>query len=136
MNWTVSLVGAVFYDWSHVAIGSDSVAGYTTSSTARPVAFPSSVLVGECGEVGTFMAYTDSSKTTRTGSSVPRFSEEADAPASSESVVVVLTDESHNTANQMTASPRVRYRLTRDGQPIPIAVKIDSRTGHGAYTRH
>lgn len=137
LNVSDSGSGTLYFDASYAFLGSVLSDGSNSEfTTARPMALPASVVLGDQGSLGTLTDYTDSTRSTVNSTTVSRYSVEADSPPGSASVIVKLTDQVYSTTNQLLVTGEFRYRLTNVGVLTAVSVTSISNFGTLTWTRN
>jgi hypothetical protein len=90
---------------------------------ALPTALPATAKVGDTASYGTLLSYTDSTKTTSTGSRVISYVVESDT---STTAIVNLISKSYDTSNRLLFTQQSRYRIGASGPLTPISIEIQS----------
>lgn len=113
-----------YYDSNYVPRGFSDFS--TTYGVYGAISIPSSVIVGGTGVLWTEARYTNSTKATSIGSAVTSYIIEADT---STTAIVNLIYKIYNTANILTQTQQVRYRISTAGALSPVSVDIQSSNG-------
>ena len=117
--------GTTYYDSNFTPLGS-SVPGeeYAKFQTALPP-LPTSVSVGDTAQYGTLILYTDSTKTTTTGTRLLSYVVESDT---SSSAIVNLISRGYDTSNRLLYTQQSRYRISAAGMLSPVSIDIQYST--------
>lgn len=122
-----------YFDSNYVPLGFNSVGVnygvYPTSPT-----IPTSVTVGGTATIGTENLYTDSTKTTSTGTISSSYVVEADT---STTAIVNLIAKIYNAAGTLTATEQDRYRIDANSTLTPVSIDIqyaNTSTNHLVFT--
>lgn len=135
-NFSGTFSGTGYFDASYALIGEESADSYTEFTTTRPVALPTSVVVGDQGTIGTLTNYTDNTKATFDSTTVSSYTVEADTPAGTGSVIVNFIDRDYDAANRLMGTTQFRHRLTAAGVLAPVSLSSVSDLGTLTLTRN
>lgn len=113
-----------YYDSNYVPRGFSDFS--TTYGVYGAISIPSSVIVGGTGVLWTEARYTNSTKSTSIGSAVTSYIIEADTPTTA---IVNLIYKIYNTANTLTQTQQVRYRISATGALTLVSVDTQSSNG-------
>lgn len=128
---TVS-TGADYVDASYTPIGSVSDGEEYGRISGTPTPLPASVKVGDSGSIGTLQLYTDSSKTTATGTRVLSYVIEADTGSSA---IVNIVGRDYDLNGQLLSTQQSRYRILTDGTITPVSIDIVAGALHLVLTK-
>jgi len=109
-----------FFDTNFVPVGNIIVGG-DYSLFLIPPSVPTSVKVGDTGTIGTETSFTDSTKATRTGTTVISYVIEADT---STTAIVNLISTNSDAAGTLTSTEQDRFRIPAVGALTPISSVI------------
>lgn len=126
---TVSENYTNYYDSHYVAIGGTSGSGEYGVYPTLP-AVPVSVTVGDTGSFGSENYYTDSTKTTPSGSVVETFVVEADTP---DTAILNVISKDYNAAGTLGQTAQSRYRMSRTGTLTLISTDIQAPGSAGVH---
>ena len=104
-----------YYDSNYVELGYTSTTDYDVFTS--PLSIPTSVMVGDTGILGTETLYTNSSKTTTTGT---RQNSYIVQPDTADSAIVVLISNHYDTSPVLISSEQDSYRITSLGALVPL----------------
>lgn len=93
-------------------IGNSATGQYCVATTVNP--YPTTATSGMTGQLGTFNCYTDSSKSTRTGTQATSYVTNADT---GNMLDVQLITNIYGTSNQLIATSSTTYSITTAGVP-------------------
>jgi hypothetical protein len=107
----------LYYDGQDSQIGF-SISGGELGVARAPLAMPKSVVVGDTGTLGTFDTWSDSTKTTPTGTLVVTYEV---LPDTSTTVLVDLIKKSYNVSAVLIETDEYRYRISPSGAFTPAS---------------
>jgi hypothetical protein len=122
---TSTTSGTTYYDSNYTPLGSSAPSGDYTKVVTLPPPLPSSVKVGDAGVLANFTAYTDSTKTMVTGSSIFSYVIEADTASTA---IVNVINRDYDTANNLLLTQQARYRIASDGKLTSITIDLQFST--------
>lgn len=114
-----------FFDSNYVDLGY-SVAGGEYAVFLTPLSIPATAKVGDTAVAGTETLYTDSTKTTSSGTSVKSFVVEADTASTA---IVNLIEKSMDATGNVTDTSQNRYRITAVGLLTPLSIDVQYADG-------
>lgn len=114
-----------YYDTNYTPLGS-STAGTSYGVYATPLSIPVTVKVGDTATVGTETKYTNSTKTTPSGTNVMSYIVEVDT---ANTAIVNLISKSYNALGTLTSTGQDRYRITSGGTLTPTSMDIQYANG-------
>jgi hypothetical protein len=114
-----------YYDTNYTPLGSSTPGSEYAKVVTVPPPLPASVKVGDTGVYATFTVYTDSTKTTVTGSRVFSYAVE---PGMSNTAIVNVIAKDYDTANQLLFTQQSRYRMAADGTLTSTSIDAQSST--------
>ena len=131
-----SITALVYYDTNYNPIGSSAVGtDYAVFQAPLPSPLPTSVSVGNTGVFGTVTVYTDSTKTTSTGTRILSWAIES---GTTTTAIVNLIGKIYNTSSQLLATQQTRYSIDASGTLTLISIDVQystTSTNHFVYTR-
>ncbi len=109
-----SSTGTTYYTATYANLGLAVTGGEYALAQATPTALPAAVQIGNSGTIVTLNTYTNSTKSTLTGTRVIKWKIEADG-ASTTSALFNLITENYNTSNLLLSTQQSRYRMALNG---------------------
>jgi hypothetical protein len=120
---TSSSTTVTYYDTNLSPIGIVTPGSEYEKFQALPTALPTTAKVGDSATYGTLLSYTDSTKTTSTGSRVISYVIESDT---STTAIVNLISKSYDTSNTLLGTQQSRYRIGASGPLAPVSIEIQT----------
>jgi hypothetical protein len=126
--------GTTYYDGNYAPLGTLDSGGEYGKVLSVPPPLPASVKVGDASVYATVTTYTDSTKTTVTGSRVLSYVIEADT---SSTAIVNVISKDYDTANTLFFTQQSRYRMAADGKltSTTIDAQYNSSGAHLLFTK-
>ncbi len=124
-----------YYDTNYIPLGFNSV-GVNYGVYLTPPVFPTSVMVGNTGIIGTVTLYTDSTKTVANGRVDTSYVIE---PDTANTAIVNFIGKLYNATPALIATEQGRFRIATTGALIPISTDIqyaNISTLHLVFTYH
>lgn len=131
---TNTVTGTTYYNTSYVTIGQSINGGEYAKFEAPPSAFPTSVKVGDTGNVATMITYQDSSKAVVTGKRVLSYTIEDDTATTA---IANITTKTYDTGDHLLSTQQSRYHMAEDGSLTLASIDIQfsfTSTIHLHYT--
>lgn len=113
-----------YYNTSYMPVGTSSSSSYGVISITTPL--PTAAHVGDTAGYGNVSLYSDSTKTTFTGSQVLSYSINADTASTA---ILNLITKSYNASSVLTSTEQDYYRISATGTLTPIALDIQYANG-------
>ena len=125
-----------YYDTNYNPLGG-SILGveYAVYQAPLPLPLPTSVSVGNTGVLGTATLYTDSTKTTTTGSRIMSWAIES---GTTTTAVVNFISKKYDMSSQLLVTSQARYSINASGTLTLISIDVQystTSTNHFLYTR-
>jgi hypothetical protein len=114
-----------YFDSNYVPLGKSIVGGDYSVWTSLP-SIPTAARVGDVAVVGTENKYTNSTKSTPTGTEENSYVMEADTATTA---ILNLISKNYNTAHTLTYTEQDRYRVAADGSLTLISIDIQYANG-------
>ena len=130
-----AVTSVTYFNATFTPIGSSTPGTEYAKFTTAPQALPSSVSVGSTAVFGTLTLYSDSTKTTITGTRELSYVVQAD---SSNTAIVVFITRSFNTSSQLTFTQQTRYRIAANGTLTLVSIDVQRTLPsslHVVYTK-
>ena len=126
---------ATYYDSNYSPIGSMAQGNSFGKYFFPATQLPSSVKVGDSGQLGNETLFTDNTKTVLTGSLARRFVIESDGVSSTSAIANLIVGR-YDANNQLTTTTQKRYRISSNGSLTPVSIDVMSTAGniHLIYT--
>ena len=125
-----------YYDSNYNPLGFSTVGmDYAVFQTPLPSPLPTSVSVGNTGVFGTLTVYTDSTKTTSTGTRIISWAIES---GTTTTAVVNVIGKGYNTSSQLLFTQQTRYSIDASGTLTLISIDVQdstTSTNHLVFTR-
>jgi hypothetical protein len=131
---TNTVTGTTYYNTGYVTIGQSINGGEYAKFETPPSAFPSSVKVGDTGDVSTLITYQDSTKAVVTGKRVLSYAIENDTATTSIANIITKT---YDTGDHLLSTQQSRYHMAEDGTLTLASIDIQfsfTSTIHLVYT--
>ena len=114
-----------YFDGNFTPLGVSTLGEEYAKFQTAPPALPATIKVGDTAQFGSLIVYTDSTKTTVTGSRLLSYVVEAD---SVNSAIVNLISRDYDTANRLLSTQQSRYRITTAGAFSPVSIDVQYST--------
>lgn len=124
-----------YYDTNYIPLGFNSV-GVNYGVYLTPPVFPTSVMVGNTGIIGTVTLYTDSTKTVGNGRENLSYVIEPDTASTA---IVNIIAKLYNASSVLIATEQDRHRVATTGPLVPLSADIqyaNTSTLHLVFTYH
>jgi hypothetical protein len=131
---TNTVTGTTYYNAGYVTIGQSINGGEYAKFEAPPSAFPTSVKVGDTGDVVTLTTYADSTKAVITGKRVVSYTIENDTATTA---IANITTKAYDTGDHLLSTQQSRYHMAQDGSLTLASIDIQfsfTSTIHLIYT--
>ena len=132
---TNTVTGTTYYNTGYVTIGQSINGGEYAKFQAPPSAFPTSVKVGDTGDVATLITYEDSTKAVVTGKRVLSYTIENDNATTT--AIANITTKTYDTGDHLLSTQQSRYHMAEDGSLTLASIDIQfsfTSTIHLVYT--
>ena len=120
-----SSTGFTYYNSSYANLGlavtGGEYAAFQPAST--PTALPATAQIGNSGTIVTLNTYSNSSKTTLTGTRVVKWQIEADGTSTTSAIFALIT-ENYNTSNLLLSTQTSRYRIAQNGTLTVTTIEV------------
>ena len=129
-----TITALTYYDSNYNPLGFSGM-DYAVLQTPLPSPLPTSVSVGNTGVFGTLTVYTDSTKTTSTGTLIFSWAIES---GTTTTAVVNLIGKEYNTSSQLLSTQQTRYSIDASGTLTLISIDVQdstTSTNHLVFTR-
>ncbi len=117
--------GSTYYSAGYVPIGLAIVGGEYSRFASAPSALPSTVKVGDSGELSTMTTYADSTKATVTGKRVVSYVIEHGTATTA--IANVIT-RSYDVSNNLLATQQSRFHMAGDGTLTYASIEVQFST--------
>lgn len=131
---TNTVTGTTYYNTSYVTIGQSINGGEYAKFETLPSAFPTSVHVGDTGNLATLTTYADSTKAVVTGKRVLSYTIENDTTTTA---IANITTKTYDTGDHLLSTQQSRYHMAQDGSLTLASIDIQfsfTSTIHLVYT--
>jgi hypothetical protein len=116
-----------YYDTNYIPLGYDDTAsGGEYAVFLTPPSIPTAINIGDAGIMGTRTLYSNSAKTTLTGTSVYSYAVEAD---SASTAIINLISKHYNPSSVLTYTSQSRFRITSSGALTRLSQDIQYANG-------
>lgn len=129
-----TITALTYYDSNYNPLGFSGM-DYAVLQTPLPSPLPTSVSVGNTGVFGTLTVYTDSTKTTSTGTRIFSWAIES---GTTTTAVVNFIGKEYNTSSQLLSTQQTRYSIDASGTLTLISIDVQrstTSTNHLVFTR-
>lgn len=118
---TNPVIATSYFDLNYTPIGGSLPGVEYSKYLTVPPPLPPSVQVGDSGNVGTSTVYTNSSKTTVTGTRQLSYTVEADTATTA---FITLTTRSFDASNQLVSVEQAKYQIAVNGALSIVSIDV------------